>query len=1125
MNKIRKSKIKTLVFSIIFAFVNLFTLATPVQNAYAEPQSLTDMVVEMNGGNVPGTENTTTSDNEPSLTDMVEDLEGRPRGSREEERKNETISKEDLCRDGLDGVAWLFCSKLDAGTDAVDFLYKKIESVLTINPISGDSEGIIRKIWEICRGITNIVFVILMLLVVLSQITGVGITNYGIKRALPKLLIAAIAVNLSFVICQYAVDLSNTIGISIRNLFSGIVGGMAGQPDVINFYELSSGLADYYEAMANGVAMTVGGVVLAFDTGAIFFLIPAVLVCLVAVLSGLLTIALRHVVVVLCVMIAPLAMVAMIFPNTTPLFRKWRHTFVSMLIFFPMFSLLFGASNLAGFALTKAAGEDGFMALVGTTIQLAPLILCWKLMRMSGTVLGGVYGTVSGVMSGLFVNPARRYAASLAMHRRAQTLAQVHPYTPSAKLMQYLEDRRISREIDIAEYSQHAKQRAAAFNANKKYKFNQKGQIKAVTKDGLEAYEMQAKAMQYQREILRDKVAMNEGLGILPGVRANKELSEKDKAILGVLDSKNVKAADELFAEQIHANDVDYRNALGRNVRFNQAINAYIDEKHKGEDGYRRHNYNSMNRYETLANIMGTEEATQYAAASAASIAAAQRQLRQGQFQKYFDNTVATQDVVNRLKELTTSMDATENIDAIIAGMRTLNQRGDGRLLRQAIMDLCADEKLKVGTAASQALANFVMFEVKDNDPFIRRFGKYINLETARYYNTDAIAAGKDRRRQNIDMNEYVNDGYELRDEDGNIRYDSNGHVMRDTPKRGMSKLLMGTSFKGVEREAYIDILEGIHDACKGDKEQEKKMQKNALDAIMANVVGDQFNYPSGSEQINALTKFITGMKVSGYKDGDLTKPEYEWDRETLMMFSDNEEEAKQIALERTQSFLNAQVPNQIARTKSDLLGAVQELFVKKSAEEFKSATKSDAFKKWQQEEAANAADKDHILAEGSTAQDRYAHFLFRNSLKDATRGNLAKSLAKGFQGDTKENLIKAMGYNDYKNGALMNDEILKYTTKPIKYSKDNDDEDENDDGFDTSSVWNKDRAHDAVDVFKAGEGSSTDKLDDVMEFLLNHPDVTSDHLEFVRELREGVDSRSFNNEDEIITSMLDNLK
>ena len=117
------------------------------------------------------------------------------------------------------------------------------------------------------------------------------------------------------------------------------------------------------------------------------------------------------------------------------------------------------------------------------------------------------------------------------------------------------------------------------------------------------------------------------------------------------------------------------------------------------------------------------------------------------------------------------------------------------------------------------------------------------------------------------------------------------------------------------------------------------------------------------------------------------------------------------------------------------------------------------------------------------------------------------------------------MGYNDYKNGALMNDEILKYTTKPIKYSKDNDDEDENDDGFDTSSVWNKDRAHDAVDVFKAGEGSFTDKLDDVMEFLLNHPDVTSDHLEFVRELREGVDSRSFNNEDEIITSMLDNLK
>ena len=488
MNKIVKNKIKMLFISIFFGFVNLFSLTAPVQNAYAEPvdgTSSSEQTVE-----------STTSTTSSTTGDQY-------------------VPEHDLCREGLDNISWLLCPKVEKGSSAVDYIYEKIESVLEINPISGESGSIIVKIWEICRGITNIVFVILLLLVVLSQITGIGITNYGIKRALPKLIIAAIAVNLSFYICSLGVDLSNTFGISIRNLFAGIEGGITGTPEVYSLSAVTTHFADYYENLAHFTGAAAVGGALALESGVIFMLIPAVLVALVAVLSGFITIALRQVVVVLCVMIAPLAIVAMVFPNTYSLFRKWRHTLLSMLVFFPMFSLLFGASSLAGFAIIQAAGEDGFMQLVGMVIQLAPLILCWKMMKMSGTVLGGVHGTVSGFLTGMLVNPARRYAGSLAAHRRARTLAQVNPYTPSAKLMQYLEDRRISREMDIAEYSAHAKQRAAAFNSNKKYKFTKDGRIKGVTKDGEEAYSMQAKNMRYQQEILRDKNAMNQGLGTL----------------------------------------------------------------------------------------------------------------------------------------------------------------------------------------------------------------------------------------------------------------------------------------------------------------------------------------------------------------------------------------------------------------------------------------------------------------------------------------------------------------------------------------------------------------------------------------------------------------------------------
>ena len=1008
MNKIRTNKIKMLIFSILFGFVNLFNLATPVQTAYAEP-SLTDMASEISESSEEESSSTT------SLTQMLDEI------GQEATEGDDWVTQEDLCREGFDSVAWLFCNKIDTGAQAVDYLYDKIETVLAINPISGESGGIVMKIWEICRGITNIVFVILMLLVVLSQITGVGISNYGIKRALPKLLIAAIAVNLSFVICSYAVDLSNTLGVSIRNIFLSVESGLAGTPGAVNFSELSSSLAQYYDAMANGIGITVAGGTLLFETGAIFMLLPAVLVALAAVLSGFVTIALRQVVVVLCVMIAPLAMVAMIFPNTIGLFRKWRHTLISMLVFFPMFSLLFGASNLAGFAITKAAGTDGFMALVGTIVQLAPLILCWKLMKMSGTVLGGVYGTVNGVLQGLFVNPARRYASSLAMHRRAHTLAQINPYTPSARLMQYLEDRRISREMDIAEYSQYAKQRAAAFNSNKKYRFNKKGEITRVTKDGLESYAMQANSMKYQHDILRDKTAMEQGLGTLDTL--DKNLSDKERAQLAALDYANVQAADKLFTMQQHANDVAFRNAIGRDNRFNAAINARIDKLHEDELGHKDHNVVSQARYDEMRSIMGSNEGVYAAAAAASSVAESVRMLRQGQFQKFFDSTVPTQDVVNRLKDLTTSKDAAENMDAIIAGLRTLNKRGDHTLLKNALDDLFLDEKILLGTSASQTLANFLIGEVKGSDPTLRRFGKYLNLETARYFNTDKNAEGKQRKRQSVDFDEYVNNGYDVRDADGNLMYDEHGHIIHDTPKMDYTRLMMGTSFKDIERETFDVITNSILKASKGDKKKAQKLQENVFNAILPSVLSDQFSWASGSEQINAWARFLTGKKVVGYQDNDLSKPVYKDDENYMQKFGPNAEE---FFRKRTDTFLSGEVANQANKQKTDVIFPIRDLYKKEAEKEFAKAEHSNAFKAWQKEEAEMLAHGGEFrdLREGESEEDfaknRFAHYLYRSQFKPFVQSAMANQFKKGYAGDTKENSIETLGFNDYKDNALM---------------------------------------------------------------------------------------------------------
>ena len=366
----------------------------------------------------------------------------------------ETISTGNVggngCQRSLGSIGWLVCPITDKISEAVDWLYDKIEDVLAIDPIPSEDGAPIYEIWKYCRGLTNIVFIIFLLVVVYSQITGHGINNYGIKRVLPKLIVAALMVNLSFLICSLAVDASNIIGNGIRGLFTTVaesanIGGVAEATGDIS-REMKMSYANIYSSLAGGTALAVGAGAIAFETGAIWMLIPTVLGAIVAVGSGLITIALRQAVVALLIMISPLAMVANILPNTEQWFRKWKNLLYKMLIFYPTFSLLFGASQLAGFAIIASA-KDGFGLLLGMAVQIFPLFFSWSLMRMSGTFLDNIYTKIRGLT-----------AAPLAMNRgwaeshRAQTRAQRLQYSqmPYSRLQRFLDNRRALRDNTTA---------------------------------------------------------------------------------------------------------------------------------------------------------------------------------------------------------------------------------------------------------------------------------------------------------------------------------------------------------------------------------------------------------------------------------------------------------------------------------------------------------------------------------------------------------------------------------------------------------------------------------------------------------------------------------------------------
>ena len=914
---------------LISMFIGVISLFWNTQDTYALPDEGTSEVEET----------TEEAENDANETEDKNESDE----SKEEEKKNERVksSSGDNCQDSLGALGWAVCPATGKIAEAVDWLYDKIESILIVNPVPAEDGSPIFEIWKYCKELTNIIFIIFLLVVIYSQITGVGITNYGIKKILPKLIVTVIMVNLSFLICSLAVDVSNIVGSSLRGTFESVE-EMALENSQMTIDESKISYSSMFSALAGGTSLAIGAGVIAFEAGAIWMMIPMALGAIVAVVSGLITIALRQAVVALLIMISPLAMVANLMPNTEKWFTKWKDLLTKMLVFYPMFSLLFGASSLAGFAIIMAA-KDGFGLLLGTAVQIFPLFFSWNLMKMSGTFLSDINAKLNGLAS----KPLAANRAWADSHRnlaRNKHLAAKNAYTPSLALTQFLSNRKIAREEETNDYATTIKNRGLAYNAARKY---HKG---VPTKEGEEDYEAQARNMRYTEIVERHKNNMNKGLGQLEAVKNGGTLAQRAK--LKELDVANVKAADTLFAEKARGESIEYHNAMGRHKRFEEAINAHMDDINgfeRDENGeFKRDaqgnriakskydfHFDPTNlkqtegfaRYNTLHQIMEGDVAdVQYTAAAAAQGYDAQRKIYETKMQKYFDLTPPSQDVVNRLTELTTHKDAAINIDSIVSGLRVLNQRGDTDLVKAQIdniLDKAEGGGIEIGTHASQALASFLMFEVKDSDPMLRRFGKYINLETARAYSMG------ERKEPYITYDEYVK-GYHT-EPDGSIMY----------AKKDLRKLLEGTSLDNIERTALDNLdnslkkaygFDSLHPEKAWQVDEYLERRKNIQTAFEPAFLSSSMKWLSGSEQINSAVKFWTGYELKQKKDanGQLVMkgddPVFDlvpvWEKEE---FANNKDEVKEFFRNRTNDFFKDQTTGQILNMRTNYRDATME--------------------------------------------------------------------------------------------------------------------------------------------------------------------------------------------------------
>ena len=313
----------------------------------------------------------------------------------EEMDKQTKESNKDKNSCAIEWIGWIVCPIVRGSTGVVVGLYNFMQAnFLNIKSDqlfsnSGKGQEAFKQ-WVTFRDIANIFFVIMIAIIIFSQVTGVGISSYGIKKMLPKIIIYAILVNISWYIVVIAIDISNIVGSTLFKWLSND-GNWSFSSDVQKETSPVEGILT--GTVATG-ALIAAGVTAALVGGAtiLLFIASAAL----AVVMTVFILMIREAAVIVLVVTSPLAFVAGLLPNTEGLFKKWIKLTKNMLMIYPICSLIVGGALFVSNLLYGVVDDPLLKIIYG----VLPILSLFAIIAIIKTVLSFIDGLTGGNLRG-----------------------------------------------------------------------------------------------------------------------------------------------------------------------------------------------------------------------------------------------------------------------------------------------------------------------------------------------------------------------------------------------------------------------------------------------------------------------------------------------------------------------------------------------------------------------------------------------------------------------------------------------------------------------------------------------------------------------------------------------------
>lgn len=323
------------------------------------------------------------------------------------------------CED-IGNWGWLMCPALDAVDSVIQWVDGQVEALLEVDRTKYTNSKL-RDAWAIIRNIAFVILIPIMLVMVISTALSFDLFNaYTVKKALPRMVVAIMFIALSWNICVTLINMSNVVGSGISGLMTGpfresFAEGSACRDGDLNLNCLFSSEAigeGGTGGILRGVVTSATGVGLLL--GLVIFLVFFGWTMVLGIVAAFLVLMMRQLFVIGLMLVAPLAILAWIFPGNDKLWKAWWSIFSKLLIMFPLIIAIITTGRIFAWLITVDRGGMLDGAVLQPVAKLAVYALPYALIPFTFKFAGGMFANLAGMVNdkekGLFDKARQRRA-------------------------------------------------------------------------------------------------------------------------------------------------------------------------------------------------------------------------------------------------------------------------------------------------------------------------------------------------------------------------------------------------------------------------------------------------------------------------------------------------------------------------------------------------------------------------------------------------------------------------------------------------------------------------------------------------------------------------------------------